>query len=295
MRFLFITIVLFSLSSCFRLDSFMYNNDSTITEYKLDDFDDEQDFILDDSYNIPDDKIQLFTLSVGAENHEIYCLYIGNQNTINTDTVIFYNHGNKDHMDFYWQRAKLLAHTGGKMRYGVMMIDYKGYGLSGGQSSEAGLVEDTKKALSWLYNQGLRSDRLIMYGFSLGTCPAITIAGDASSVLVPARLIAEAPFASTDVMAADGALLDMPGAYYTSDRFENAEYIKNVEQPFLWIHGTADDFLNIKTHGEVVYKNYTGLYGQAERVIGAGHSTVPQTIGFLDYNMLLESFITKKI
>ena len=134
-----------------------------------------------------------------------------------------------------------------------------------------------------------------MYGFSLGTCPAITIAGDASSVLVPARLIAEAPFASTDVMAADGALLDMPGAYYTSDRFENAEYIKNVEQPFLWIHGTADDFLNIKTHGEVVYKNYTGLYGQAESVIGAGHSTVPQTIGFLDYNMLLESFITKKI
>ena len=72
MRFLFITIVLFSLSSCFRLDSFMYNNDSTITEYKLDDFDDEQDFILDDSYNIPEDKIQLFTLTVGAENHEIY-------------------------------------------------------------------------------------------------------------------------------------------------------------------------------------------------------------------------------
>lgn len=295
MRFLFITTVLFSLSSCFRLDSFMYNSDSTITEYKLDDFDDEQDFILDDSYDIPEDKIQLFTLSVGVENHEIYCLYIGNQNTINTDTVIFYNHGNKDHMDFYWQRAKLLAHTGGKMRYGVMMIDYKGYGLSGGQSSESGLVEDTKEALSWLYNQGLRSDRLIIYGFSLGTCPAITIAGDATSVLVPARLITEAPFASTDVMAADGGLLDMPGSYYTSDRFENAEYIKHVEQPFLWIHGTADDFLSIKTHGEVVYKNYDGVYSQAERVIGAGHSTVPQTIGFVEYNKLLESFITKKI
>ena len=35
-------------------------------------------------------------------------------------------------MDFYWQRAKLLANVGGKNRFGVMYLDYRGYGLSEG-------------------------------------------------------------------------------------------------------------------------------------------------------------------
>ncbi|MBK6837953.1 MAG: hypothetical protein IPG90_06520 [Bacteroidetes bacterium] len=30
-------------------------------------------------------------------------------------------------MDFYWPRAKLLANTGWKNRFGVMMIDYRGW------------------------------------------------------------------------------------------------------------------------------------------------------------------------
>ena len=61
-----------------------------------------------------------------------------------------------------------------------------------------------------------------MYGYSMGTCPSITIAGDTSAVIFPVRLITEAPFASVDVMASDASALDMPGSYYSSDR--DSEY-----------------------------------------------------------------------
>ena len=36
----------------------------------------------------------------------------------------------------------------------------------------------------------------------------------------------------------------------TDLKIDNAEEIKKVKQPFLWIHGTNDNFLNYKTHGQ---------------------------------------------
>ena len=114
-------VVLLLLSSCFRLDDNLYNLSEKITEYKLDKYTGEQDFILDDSYFIPDDLIHLFTLSSKSQEEvnptTIYALYIGDLSRIKTDTVIMYCHGNKWHMDFYWQRVKLLAHTGSKNNF----------------------------------------------------------------------------------------------------------------------------------------------------------------------------------
>ena len=78
---------------------------------------------------------------------KIYAVYIGNVNTINTDTVIMYCHGNKSQMDYYWQRAKLLANVVGKNNYGVLMIDYRGYGMSEGDSSEEGMYTDVDTVL----------------------------------------------------------------------------------------------------------------------------------------------------
>ena len=136
---IFITTLGFMLSSCFRLDDNLYNIRDKITAYNLDNYTGEQDFVLDASYDIPANRINIFTINstipVTSNTATIYAIYIGDINTINTDTVIMYCHGNKWHMDFYWQRAKLLAHAGGKNNYGVLMVDYRGYGLSSGSPS----------------------------------------------------------------------------------------------------------------------------------------------------------------
>ncbi len=284
-------------TGCLRLDNNLYNpNITKITEYKLDNYFGDTDFRLDQSYQIPDSLIHIFQLTSQASDESsatmIYAIYIGSIAKIATDTVIMYCHGNFDHMDAYWQRAKLLANTKGKNRFGVLMIDYRGFGLSDGKPSENGLYADVDAGLKWLKNNGLSDSRLVIYGFSMGTAPATKLSAENYS-MKPSKLMLEAPFASAEVMVQDASGLALPGAFVTDLKINNAEEIITVQQPFFWIHGEADDFLNIDTHGAVVYNNYNGTYKEAHRIPNAGHSTIPNTLGFQNYLYLVGNFITQ--
>lgn len=282
--------------ACLRLDNNLFNPDTRIEAYKLDDYSGEQDFVLDASYDIPNNLVSQFTLLSQApgesKSTSIRAIYIGDIARIATDTVILYCHGNKDHMDFYWQRAKLLAHVSGKNRYGVLMIDYRGFGLSEGKPSEEGLYADVDAAMLWLKANGLSNKRLILYGFSMGTAPVCELTNTPRS-MSPAKFILEAPFASADVMAADGSGLNMPGSFFTNLKIDNAKEVKTIQQPLCWLHGTSDNFLNIGTHGEVVYRNYGGSYREAHRVDGADHGEVPEKLGFGNYLNIVSTFIRK--
>ncbi len=283
-------------SSCLRLDNNLYNNSEKITEYKRDNYTGKVDFVLDYSYHIPDSLVSIFTLASTAPGEsnstKIYAMYIGDIAKIATDTVIMYCHGNKWHMDFYWQRAKLLANTGGKNHYGVMLVDYRGYGLSEGKPSEEGLYADVDACLQWLKMKGLSNSRLMMYGFSMGTAPATNLTANPRS-MTPSKLILEAPFASAAVMVQDASQLALPGSYVTNLKIDNAEQIKKVTQPFMWMHGNKDLFLNYQTHGQVIYNNYAGVYKESHIVDGADHGEVPQKDGYIKYSTDLYNFIRK--
>jgi pimeloyl-ACP methyl ester carboxylesterase len=282
------------LPGCFKLDDNLYNP-AKISAYRLDDYDGDTDFHLDLSYRIPDSLVHILTLPSQAGDESasttIYAIYIGSITRIATDTVILYCHGNKDHMDGYWTRAELLANTKGKNRFGVLMIDYRGYGMSEGEPSENGLYADADAAMKWLKNKGLSDSRLIIYGYSMGTAPATKLAAGSYS-MKPSKLMLEAPFASAETMIQDASGLDMPGDFFTTLSVNNAEEIKSVSQPFFWIHGEADDFLNIDTHGQVVFDNYSGSYGEAHRIPGADHRTIQTTMGFQAYMDAVGNFIT---
>ncbi len=291
-RLAFSFLVLFS--ACMKLDNNLFNNDNKIKEYKLDNYTGEQDFRLDDSYAIGNDKIHLMDLSSQTAKEaspvNIKALYIGDITRIATDTVILYCHGNKWHMDFYWQRAKLLAHVNGKHTYGVMMMDYRGYGLSGGKPSEDGMYADVEACMKWLRDHDLNNSRLIIYGFSLGSAPSCELTANPRT-LTPAKLILEAPFGSSAVMVQDASQLNMSAEYFTDVKIDNAEEIKKVNQPFLWLHGTSDNFLNYKTHGQVVYNNYQGSYKTCYLVSGADHGEVPKKMGFETYLKTIGDFV----
>lgn len=296
MKLLVSFILLLFLSSCMKLDQNLFNEDNEITAYLLDDYQGEQDFRLDQSFDIPPSLIHLLTLDSQLPDEtapvQIRAVYIGDQNKISSDTVILYCHGNKWHMDFYWQRAKLLAHVNEKNRYGVLMMDYRGYGLSEGTPSEEGMYADVESCLKWLKENGLTDERLIMYGFSLGSAPTCELSSRPRH-LWPAKIVLEAPFASAEVMVQDASRLNMPASYFTDLKIDNAEEIKKVSAPLLWIHGDEDNFLNYKTHGMVVFKNHPGSHNQKFLVSGADHGEVPEKMGFQNYLNLLKLFITK--
>jgi pimeloyl-ACP methyl ester carboxylesterase len=292
---LFILLICMLASCRKRLDDFVFNSDSSINSYQLDNFSGEVTLQVGSEYQIEDSNIHQFfiPLQSNGETLAIAALYTGDTLTIATDTIIMYCHGNKDHMDFYWPRQKLLSNIGHKHRYGVLMIDYPGYGLSTGTSTEERLYESTNAALNWLKQKGLTSDRLIIYGYSLGTAPACQISAHKTYALEPSKLILEAPFASTEVMTQDAALMNMPASFFTDVKLDNAEEIKTVNIPFLWIHGRSDSYLNIETHGEVVFGNYQGPSKKAIRVEGGEHEDTPFIYGYENYLNDLLDFIEK--
>ncbi len=280
-----------------RLDDFLFNPDDSITEYLLDDYTGPGELTFVPEYSIPDSLIHVFTLPLGlqanADLGEIHAIYVGDLSKIATDSVILYCHGNAGNMDYYWARQKLLANVGGKNNYGVLQLDYPGYGLSTGSPTEVNLYSSVGLAIEWLESNGLTNDRFFMYGFSLGSAPVCEITAANNYPLQPTKIMLESPFASAEVMVQDAAGLNMPASYFTNLQIDNAEEIKEIDQPLLWIHGTDDSFLSIETHGEVVFKNYAGTYGKAVRVAGGEHADVPLVYGYDNYLSAVLEFIRK--
>ena len=287
-------IVFLSLGCRKRLDSFLFNNKKT-DQYLLDNYDDPA-VELPGGYYIPPSSIHQFNFKIDDQGEElnIAAIYVGDLNTINTDTVILYCHGNADNMDHYWVRQKLLSYVGGLGRFGVLMFDYPGYGMSDGDPSEENMYEATGGALIWLKNKGLSNERLIIYGYSLGSAPACRAVGEKPFVLQPNKIVLEAPFASSQVMVQDAALINMPSSYFVNAKINNAEQIKKCTVPLYWMHGIDDDFLSIVTHGRVVYNNHSKSWKMKNEVAGAGHSNVPIFMGFEYYKERILSFILKE-
>jgi hypothetical protein len=138
----------------------------------------------------------------------------------------------------------------------------------------------------------LTSDRLVIYGFSMGSAPATELTANVRT-LQPSKLILEAPFASDDVMLEDASGLSLPGSFVSDLEINNADEIKKVEEPFFWIHGVIDDYVQIATHGETVYKNYDGIYSEAHRIEGANHGDVPYIMGYEEYIDAIEKFLVR--
>ncbi len=294
-KLFFILIPLLAFAACLKLDPLLYNKQE-LTEYGFEKYTGEQEVVLDNSYALQDSVIHLLKLNSQASDEktasEIYAVYLGQISRIALDTVIVYCHGTKWHMDYYYNRAKLLAHLGGKNNYGVLMMDYRGYGMSKGSPTEDGMYADVDACLQWLKVKGLSNSRTIFYGFSLGSAAATELTSKPRT-LSPSKLILESPFASSAMMVADGSQLNMPGIYFTELKIDNAEEIKNVTQPFMWIHGENDEFLSVETHGQTIYNNYKGIYKEAHRIENAGHPNVPVIWGIDNYKQAVLNFIRK--
>jgi pimeloyl-ACP methyl ester carboxylesterase len=288
-------LLLVSLTACRkRLDSFLFNQ-SALTSYQLDNYTGEVSIEVGAEYTVPDSMIHRleWTLMQDGKSTQVHAVYVGDMSRIALDTVLLYCHGNKDHMDFYWPRQKLYAHMGQLGRFGVLMFDYPGFGMSEGKPTEENMYASTELALSWLKSQGLTNDRLMMMGFSLGSAAVCEVAGNPNRFSMnPSKIILEAPFASAEILIQDGGLLSMPGSFLVDLKIDNATEIKKVNVPLLWIHGLDDSFLTVAHHGQLVFDNKQGEK-EKELVPGGEHETTPTAMGYTNYMNRILSFITQ--
>lgn len=260
--------------------------------YEFENYDDEQEIDIPDSLVATAPNYQLVTMpsydAVNDVTHTIYGVYIGDMSTISSDTIILYLHGQSKHMDAYWDRTSLLANLGGKYNYGVFTIDYRGYGMSQGTSTEQGLYEDADAAIDWLIEHGADPSKTFCYGFSLGAIPTIDRAAYRTDFPF-AKIMIEAPLATVQNLV-NSSTLGMSSGFVTTLEFPNSEKIKDVTAPLLWMHGIDDDYIAID-NGELIYANHGGSEKTAIRVEDCNHSQIPIKMGYFNYMSSVLSFI----
>lgn len=119
----------------------------------------------------------------------------------------------------------------------LLVVDYPGYGASGGRATEAGVYEAGALAYDALANRpGVDRNRIYVYGRSLGSAVAIRTAADREPP--PAGLILESPFTSARGMAARHYRI-FP-RFLVRLQLDNLGTIPRVRCPVLVFHGTAD-------------------------------------------------------
>lgn len=143
--------------------------------------------------------------------------------------VVF--HGNAGHIGHRVPKFRALLDAG----VGLFLAEYRGYGGNPGKPDEAGLTADARAVLSYLVGRGISADRLILFGESLGSGPAVKMALD----FAVAGLVLESPFTSiADVAQAHYWYL--PARWLVLDKWDNAGRIAQLRVPLLIIHGEDD-------------------------------------------------------
>jgi fermentation-respiration switch protein FrsA (DUF1100 family) len=117
----------------------------------------------------------------------------------------------------------------------LLILDYRGYGESGGRTTERGLYLDARAAWEFLVARPeVDSTRIAVYGRSLGGVPAMYLATER-----PVRaVVLESPFTSARAMAREHYRIVPPFVLRLS--MDNLARARRLSAPLLVFHGTAD-------------------------------------------------------
>jgi fermentation-respiration switch protein FrsA (DUF1100 family) len=162
---------------------------------------------------------------------------------------------------------------------GLVVLDYRGYGTSGGEPTEEGVYRDADAVWEYLTDRlEIDSTRIAVYGRSVGSAVALYLATER-----PVRaVILDSPFSSGLEMAQEHySFLPMALLRLSLDNLARAE---RLQAPLLVFHGIEDDIAPIEM-GRAVARA-----GRADTIVeipGAGHNDTYALGG----NAYLERFL----
>src|SRR5437762_8059962 len=149
--------------------------------------------------------------------------------------VVIFLHGNGDILAWRVPRFRALTADG----TGLVAVSFRGYAGSSGHPAEAGLLDDADAGYAFAA-QRYPPERLVVWGFSLGSGPAVALAAKRRID----KLILEAPYTSTTDVAAPLFPLT-PVRWLMRDQFRSDQRIANVRAPLLIMHGERDQVIPI--------------------------------------------------
>jgi len=162
-----------------------------------------------------------------------------------------------------------------------LLVDYRGYGASEGKPSEKALVSD---ALRWHQEARTFSEKIFLFGRSLGSGVAVQLAGSRPVDGV----ILVAPY---DSMVALGAhhYPFLPVSWMLKHRFDSVRRAPQITAPLLCLVAERDEIIPL-VHSKRLYDAWKGPKRWVE-LLGAGHNS---TDGAPQFWSAIRSFLDKK-
>ncbi len=149
-----------------------------------------------------------------------------------SDLVTLFLHGNAGNVTHRGTHILEVTAAGSS----ILVIDYEGYGKSGGRPSEVALYRDAEAAYDYLIGKGYQPEQIILHGESLGTAVALHLAAGKPA----GGVILEAPLTSAGEVA--GRILPFVGPLLVRG-FDSKTVIREIEAPLLIIHGDHDEVI----------------------------------------------------
>jgi len=166
--------------------------------------------------------------------------------------TILYFHSNAANAANRAHRIELIRENG----FGVLYLNNRGYGGSGGRPTEEDNVADAIAAYDYLFGFGVPAAKIVAYGESLGSGQAVRLA----AARPVAAVALEAPLTST-VDVARSTYFWLPLGLLITDKYNNERNIRLVKAPVLVLHGEQDGVIPVEM-GRRVY----GAANQPKRI-----------------------------
>jgi pimeloyl-ACP methyl ester carboxylesterase len=155
----------------------------------------------------------------------------------NDKPTILYFHGNAANAANRAPRIELIQEHG----FGVLYLNNRGYGGSGGRPTEEDNAADAIAAYDHLVGLGVPPTRIAAYGESLGSGQAVRLA----AARPVAGVVLEAPLTST-VDVARKTYFWLPISLLITDKYDNERNIRSVAAPVLILHGEQDAVIPVE-------------------------------------------------
>lgn len=162
--------------------------------------------------------------------------------------VIVYFHGNAGVLGHRAERFRWMMDRG----WGVVGVGLRGGSGTGGSPTEGGHAADARAvydALPVLLGRPVERGGVVLYGESLGSGIAVTLANERGVGAV----ILETPYSAMDDLAQEKfGFFPIKAVGAVKDKFRSIDRIAGIKAPLLIVHGTNDAVIPID-HGERLF------------------------------------------
>ena len=184
----------------------------------------------ENNYNKDEANFSYDEVFIPTSNNRNIKGWFHKKNLKKNKTLVFF-HGNAGNLENRIYKLNLIK----DFEINFLIVAYRGFSGNKGEPSETGLYEDARSALEWLAKQGVKEDKIILYGESLGTGVSTEVAQNKKF----AGIILESPFTSM-VDAGKFYYFYLPVSLLLKDRYETIKKLKNIKIPILVMHGKKD-------------------------------------------------------